>query len=348
MRAWGTRYWKLDFFDLQTSAAASRRVGLGDLYKRSYTSFRQAAGTGAHLAPCSCPTNLQAGYADSVRVAADIGNAGSWPGAWKDFRYGMATVAGLWYKNRNFWVNDPDSIQIAKGCSFSEVRVRATVVALSGGHLMLSEDLQTVDAARIEMIRRLLPPHTSAARPLDLFASPFPEGYPSLWALTVQTADGPFTVLAAFNLADRTRSFTIEPAMLGISGGEEFLAIEWWQCRWLGRFARAFALEVPAEDVAVIHARPCGSRPSLLTTSCPLTGPWIVERTSFDEVTGVLSGTVVTKAGLRLLLFGHLPRPWTLERRAAFHGSVSSAGGWQSELVTTAERTPFEVRFQEE
>jgi hypothetical protein len=49
---------------------------------------------------------------------------------------------------------------------------------------------------------------------------------------------------------------------------------------------------------------------------------------------------------LPLVLFGHLPAPWTLERRTAFHATASSVGGWQSELVTTDQRTRFEVRFQ--
>src|SRR5205807_504914 len=111
-------------------------------------------------------------------------------------RYGMATVAALWYKNRKFWVNDADSIQFAKGCSLNEARVRATVAALSGGHLMVSEDVREIEPERLEMIRRLIPPYPEAARPLDLFEHPFPEGYPALWALSLKSGFGNLTTLA--------------------------------------------------------------------------------------------------------------------------------------------------------
>jgi alpha-galactosidase len=346
MRAWGTWYWKLDFFSLMTSAKMRRRLGEGELYARTWRTFREAAGETAHLAPCSCRTNIQLGYNDSVRVATDIGNAGHWPGAMKEYRHGMATIAALWYKNRRFWVNDADSIQVGKGCALSEARVRATVVALSGGHFMLSEDLRTVDEERIEMIRRLLPPYPEAARPIDLFENPFPEGYPCLWSLSLSTGFGPLTVLAVFNLGDRTRTWTITPGMVGIEEGKEFLALEWWQCRWLGRFSGPFAIEVPAEDVAVIHARPCGSTPSLVSVSHHITGGWIIEEASFDERTGMLSGTIATRRGLRIVLFGHLPTGWSFSREANFHGSISSTGGWQSELTTTSQRTRFEIGFR--
>lgn len=346
MKGWGARYWKLDFFDVRTSAAVRSRLGVGELYARTYRTFREAVGEAGHLAPCSCRTNSQLGYNDSVRIATDIGIAGTWPGAACEFRHGMATVAALWYKNRTFWVNDADSIQVAKGCSLGEARVRATVAALSGGHLMLSEDLRTVDAERIEMVRRLLPPCPKAARPIDLFDNPFPDGYPSLWSLSLETSIGPLTVLAVFNLSEATRTWTLTPHMLGIPSGQEFLALEWWQCRWLGTYSGSFTVEVPAEDVAIIHARRCGSVPSLVSVSHPITGGWIIEQESFDERTRVLSGTVATKAGIRLVLFGHLPRGWSLAREAGFHGSVSSAGGWQYELTTTAMRTAFSIGFE--
>jgi len=344
MKDWGAVYWKLDFFALQTSDKS--RLRTGELYARTWRSFREAVGEGLHLAPCSCGTNLQIGYCDSVRIASDIGNAGHWPGAMKDYRYGMATTVGLWYKNRKFWINDPDSIQIAKGCSLAEARVRATVVALSGGHLMLSEDLRGVDSERIEMIRRLIPPYPQAARPLDLFESPFPESYPTFWALSLQTGFGPMTVLAVFNLTPKTRTYRIQPEMLGIPSGREFLALEWWQYKWLGRFRDIFPIDVPAEDVAVIHARPTREVPSMLSVSHSITGGYIVEEVSFDPETGRLTGTLATKAGLPVVLFGHIPPGWGLSREAGCHTTISSVGGWQSEVLTTDMRTRFAIEFE--
>jgi hypothetical protein len=346
MKNWGVRYWKLDFFSLETSPSQARRLGLGELYARTWRTLRAAAGPESHLAPCSCSTNLQLGYDDSVRIAADIGNAGLWPEHVESFRYGMGTIAALWYKHRNFWVNDADSIQIAKGCSLAEARVRATVVALSGGHLMVSEDLRRVDPARLEILRRLLPAYPRAARPLDLFENPAPEGYPALWSLSLPTGFGPMTVLAVFNLTDRVREFEIRPAMLGIPSGREFAALEWWQSRWLGRFRGAFRLQVPPLDVALIHAQPTREEPWLVSSSHHFTGGYIVENVAFDPASGALRGELVTRLGLRTVLHGCAPGSWNLTREEAFHTVNGPTGLWQSEVVTTSTRTPFTIRFR--
>ena len=344
MKTWDTVYWKLDFFSLRKSAGD--KTGIGALHERTWTNFRQAVGEEGHLAPCSCGTNIQLGYCDSIRIGSDIGNAGAWPGAIEQYRHGIAPVAGLWYKNRTFWVNDPDSIQIGKGCSLGEARVRATAAALSGGHLMLSEDLASMDGERLEMIRRLLPPCGQAARPLDLFEHPFPEEYPALWALSLDTGMGPVTALAAFNLTETTRTFRIEPDMLGMEEGCEFLALEWWQSRWLGRFDGPFNLEVPPGDVAVIHAGHPQEVPSLISVSHHITGGYIVDEVTFDPDSGLLSGILATKAGLNLVLFGHLPEGWTLSRESRFHGMAGAIGSWQHEVVTTETHTPFAIRFE--
>ena len=346
MKRWGVSYVKCDFFALQTSEPRRSTLGIGELHSRTWKNWRKAVGPHLHLAPGSCDTNLQLGYSDSIRIATDIGNAGRWPGAMEQFRYGMASIAAQWYKNRNFWVNDADSIQIAKGSSLSEARVRATTVALSGGHFMLSEDLRAVDAERIEMIRRVLPPYPEAARPLDLFENVFPEGYPHLWSLRVKTGLGTIKVLAVFNLTRNSRTFRITPEMVGIQNKRTFIALEWWQCKWLGRFRGAFQVEVPAEDVAVIHAQVVRKVPSLISVSHHITGGYIVEKVRFNRTSGTLEGVLATKSGLRVVLFGHIPPGWRLAREEQFHAVVNSLRGWQAEVRTTSQRTAFTLRFE--
>src|SRR5262249_11798896 len=144
-----------------------------------------------------------------------------------------------------------------------------------------------------------------AARPLDLFENPFPDGYPRFWSLPVHTGSGTMNVLAVFNLTPKMQTFEITPAMLGIAKGREFMAFEWWQYKWLGRFKSHFRVDVPAEDVAVIHAQPVRSVPSLLSVSHHITGTHIVEGVRFENRSGKLKGVLATKAGLAVVLFGY-------------------------------------------
>ena len=133
---------------------------------------------------------------------------------------------------------------------------------------------------------------------------------------------------------------------VALAKGKAFLALEWWQYRWLGRFEEEFEIEVPAGDVAVIHAQPVKDVPSLVSVSHHFTGGYIVEDVEFDASAATLKGVLATKPGLRVVLFGSKGGGWKLARTASFHAMENSCGGWQSDVITTGMRTPFTIPFE--
>ncbi|MFP4383431.1 MAG: hypothetical protein ACLFSE_05255 [Spirochaetia bacterium] len=346
IRKWGADYCKLDFFNPLKGEETGKNISQGELLKNTWDALRRGFGWDGHLAPCSCETNLQLGYCDSVRIAADIGIAGTWPGAFEGYRYGHSTIAASWFKNRRFWVNDADSVQVGNGCSLGEARTRTTAAALSGGHLMTGDDLSRISADRLELIRRVLPMIPHAARPLDLFENPFPEGYPSLWCLDAEWPEGPRKTLAVFNLTRSTQRYLIHPEWLGVEDGTPFCALEWWQYRWLGRFSSSFEIEVPPEDTAVIHGMPLSAEPRIVSVSHHITGGYILSRQEFDSDSGRLHGSLRTKPGLNIVLLGYAPEQWVLDPHKAFHCAGSGLGSWQYELVTAGPDTEFSIFFR--
>lgn len=341
----GMRYFKLDFLALRTSSPNRPHAHAGRLHDHAWQTFRRAVTADTHLAPCSCDTNLALGRCDSVRISADIGEAGKWPGHARGYRHGLSAIAALWYKHRRFWTNDPDSLQLGKGCSMGEARVRATAAALSGGHLMLSEDLRGLAPARLELVRRLLPAVPTAAVPLDLFEAPFPEGYPAIWQWDVETPTGPARAVALFNLDRQTRTFTLNPSHFDLDASAEWMALEWWQQRWLGRIRGAADVEVPPQDVAIVHAQPATDTPAILSCSHHPAGLTLVESPRFDPDSATLSATLVTRPGLHTVVFGQMPTDWRLAGTMRSHAIANADGGWQCEVHTTGTRTPFHVEF---
>jgi hypothetical protein len=341
---WGCAYWKLDFFTLITSQKERFEVTVGDLYAQTYSNFRKAVGEIGHLAPCSCDTNMQLSYNDSIRIAADIGNAGAWPKELESFRRGLSTIASLWYKHRRFWVNDADSIQVGCGCGLNEARVRATVVAFSGSHLMVSEDLRWVSPDRLEIIRRLLPAYGQAARPIDLFDHPAPD-VPHIWQLEVESDWGACNALAIFNLTEEIMKVQVQPDWFGLPTGALFGVIEWWQQRWIGKFDGIFEVIIPPMDVAVLHAQLLKPHPWLISVSHHFTGGLIIENLSFDPEKEQLKGEVVTRPGISMSLMGTVPPGWTIPSDADYHGRCNGDGGWAYEVRTTSQRTPFAIQF---
>ncbi len=344
--ALGFRYFKMDFFALRTSENNRRHAASERLHNQAWRTLRESVSPDAHLAPCSCDTNLALGRCDSVRISADIGEAGQWPSAAQRYRNALSAIGASWFKHRRFWTNDPDSVQLGKGCSLGEARVRATAAAFSGGHLMLSEDLRGIDAARLEMFRRLLPAVPTAAVPLDLFDNPAPSGYPAVWRLRTEAPSGSAQAIALFNLNNETQSFCVRPEMFGFSADSEWLALEWWQYRWLGCFQGAFTLDVPPLDVAVVHAQPVGEQPAVVSCAHHPTGLYIVEDAAFDVESGILSGRLATRPGLKTVLFGYTPSHWRLTAGMKNHVIANSLGGWQCEVTTTGKKTGFNVCFE--
>ena len=342
----GCSYCKVDFFVLEKDEQKGRNYSMGELYNLSWKSFREGFGDDRHIAPCSCDTNMQLGHCDSVRIASDIGEAGSWPGAYEKYRYGHSTIAALWYKNIKFWVNDPDSLQVGKGCSLGEARIRATTVALAGGHVMLSEDLRLMSPERLELVRRILPPIKKSARPYNLFENPFPDGYPSVWRLDSKWQAGPGITLALFNFERKTKQFHIEPQMLEIDNDHEFIVLEWWQGRWLGRFNDSFHVDVPPEDCAVLHAVPVHDYPCVVSVSHHITGGYILDKVKFNANTKTLSGEIHSKPGIDMVIYGYLPSGWEIPAAERGHTILNSLGGWQSEIRTVSTVTTFSLKFE--
>jgi hypothetical protein len=211
---------------------------------------------------------------------------------------------------------------------------------------MAGDDLRRISPERLELIKRVLPMITNAARPLNLFENPFPEGYPSIWSLEAAWPYGPRKILAIFNLTDRFQRYWVEPEWLGIPQDKEYTVLEWWQYRRLGCLSGALKLEVPPEDAAVLHAAPVLDVPRVVSVGHHITGGYILDNVAFDEDSGELSGELVTKPGLRTVLFGHTPTDWELVPAKTFHTSCSSSGEWQYEIITTGTRTGFRLPFR--
>jgi len=76
------------------------------------------------------------------------------------------------------WLNDPDCFMIRRRQSKlteDEVKSMASVYAITGGLILISDDMSLVDADRIDLARRTLELRTRGCRVPDLMRSPFPE-----------------------------------------------------------------------------------------------------------------------------------------------------------------------------
>jgi alpha-galactosidase len=213
---WGYDYVKIDF--IYAAAIEGLRsdpnVTRAQAYRRGLQAVRRAVGERFVLG-CGAPIGPSVGVVNGMRIGPDVAPAWyppfrggrrsglSFPSALNSIRN---TITRFW-THRRLWQSDPDCLlarDFETQLTDAEVRTLATVVALSGGMFLLSDDMPRLSPERLALVKKLLPLAGEAALPLGLTEDELPR---ALW----RESDG---LLAAFNWSDEAAdvSLTLPPA----------------------------------------------------------------------------------------------------------------------------------------
>ena len=263
---WGYSFLKLDFLyaaalpgryhDPSKTRAEVLRLGLEAL--------RRAAGPDTLLLGCGCPLGSAIGLVDAMRIGADtdpswaphfnniyslFGSEPHMPSARNSMHNALsrAPLHGQW------WVNDPDCLLLRPNSQLSEAEVQftATVIALTGGQLLLSDDLPALPPARLRLAQQLLPMLPGPAQVLDWFD----QISPAHLRLDLDGPAGPWSLLALLNWNDEERWLPCTPAEFHLPPGKTYLGREFWSGQILELNAQS-QLKLPAHGAALLAVRP--------------------------------------------------------------------------------------------
>jgi alpha-galactosidase len=264
---WGFPYLKLDFLyaaalpgcyrDPTKTRAQVRRLGLEAL--------RQAAGEETFLLGCGCPLGSAVGLVDAMRIGADVGVR------WRPSHWGIETFfqaepgfpsARNAIQNaltrlplhQRWWINDPDCLLLRPTTllTLAEVQSLATVVALSGGLLLLSDDLPALPPERLRIAQALLPLIGQKPRLIDWFDSPTPRRL----RLDLQGVTGAWHLLALFNWQDNPQDLTLHLEDFSLEPGADYRASEFWSGELRQILHREAEFKgVPAHGVILLAVR---------------------------------------------------------------------------------------------
>lgn len=241
---WGYEYVKIDF--LFGAAIAGRRhdpsATRAAAYRRALEAVRAGVGERFVLG-CGSLMAPSTGYFDGNRIGNDVA-------PWWRFLTGEQraqpvppartpddplsaevavrnTMTRSWMHGR-LWANDPDCMLVRTErtkITLDETRSMAAAIALSGGMMLSSDDLELVPPERIEILSMMLPALPRSATPVDLIDRDMPERF----EITDDRAFDPLTVIGAFNFDDVPRDVTVtlpEGKWHGFElWGEEYLGV---------------------------------------------------------------------------------------------------------------------------
>eukprot|EP00536_Pseudo-nitzschia_multiseries_P008284 jgi/Psemu1/325132/estExt_fgenesh1_pg.C_2090008 len=192
VKDWGFNVLKIDFlyaaclegngkYDMSMTRAEAMHLAL--------QTIREAAGPSVFLIGCGCPMASGIGYIDGMRVSADTGP--TWypelPLPWWD----NGTLPSLRGMIRNsmsrapmghrWWQNDPDCLLLGESTKLTneEVASAASIIAMTCGMLLVSDDLTKVGPERMKILSRIFPMTGVSGVILDLHTTK-DKGMPSL------------------------------------------------------------------------------------------------------------------------------------------------------------------------
>lgn len=167
------------------------------------------------------------------------------------------TLTRAWMHDR-LWVNDPDCLLVREDrtkLTLDEVRTLATLIALSGGMTLSSDNLTQVPEQRLALLSMALPPLPRGGRARDLMERSLPRAFEWRGQSTLE----PSWLLAVVNWDDRPRAVDVE-----LPDGQ-WTAFELWTQRAFGaargtlRFPR-----VPAHGCRLVALRPAAGSPQFM------------------------------------------------------------------------------------
>ena len=156
--------------------------------------------------------------------------------------------------HRRWWLNDPDCLLLRPETSLSlaEVHTLATVNALTGGLLLVSDNLPALPADRRRLLGTLLPPIGKTPHVLDWFEN----APPARLQLDLKGPAGPWHLLAFFNWADRPQDLVIRLQDTFLDSRETYLARSFWTGETFRLNQLPLTLPgVPAHGVVLLAAR---------------------------------------------------------------------------------------------
>ncbi len=241
---WGYTYLKLDF--LYAAALPGRRhdptLTRPQVLRLGLNLIREVAGDDVFLLGCGCPLGPAVGIVDAMRIGPDIAPHW-WPrlyGLSRPWR-GKVTYPAAVNAIRNtlvrssyhrrLWWNDPDCV-IARvrdiRLSPQEVQSWLSVVGLSGGLVVLSDDLDALPEERRQWVASLLPVQPEVGRPLDMLEHTIPETV----ALYLKRPWGEGVTVGIFNWRDEPRTRALQLGVLGLDWQRPYHALDFWSGRY--------------------------------------------------------------------------------------------------------------------
>ena len=329
-REWGVRYYMLDFlyavwgsmefndyYDMTIIKGPQLlRSGLDVISEASGPDTYRLASTGPtfhcidHMAACRIGNDYGEGRALSPNShfypATFVINGAEF---WTSHKPASTNMACSYFTHNKLFIHDSGNVMtVDKPIPVSEAQIAATIFGLSGGPVMLGDDIDRISEERLALIRKVFPRTPEIATPVDLFDSPHPD-YPRVFHLGIDTDWGAWDLVGILNYDAEPYSRVIGPEVFGLEPESPYIVWEFWNEQYVGVAGGGLKVEIPPRSARLYRLCRALDRPQVLGTDMHvLQGRAELADINWDPVTMTLSGSATRPAGELGSLFVHAPK----------------------------------------
>jgi alpha-galactosidase len=273
---WGFPYLKLDF--LYAGALPGKRFDQtrtrAQILRAAMQAVRERVGKNTFILACGAPLGSVLGLVEANRIGPDV--SGDWTPKYfgttfffekersmPSARNSIQNILTRAEMHDRWWINDPDCLLVRSttNLKLAEVQTLASVIAITGGSLLISDDLPTLEPERRRIAEVLLPVIGKRAFVMDWLDTTTPHNL----RLDLKNSTGEWQLLARFNWKENVREVFVSfpdfclPKL-------DYWAYSFWNQK-IYRVKAGDPIQIPSiqpHGVAMLALRPIVDQPQYL------------------------------------------------------------------------------------
>lgn len=277
---WGYRMLKIDFLNAGAlpGQRSNPRLTRAEALRMGLEAIREGAGEDTFLLGCGCPFGPAIGLVDAMRIGPDTAPSWTpyfhwlkWAGPllksnpnMPALRNAVRNTLNLSSLHKKWWWNDPDCLLVRESGSKltgAEVQSFVTLVGLSGGLLVSSDDLGQVSAERLEWLSRLVPSLGLRGEALELLE----KDMPGVYRAVIEHQGQHWQLVGLFNWSDQPADLELKFSRLGYDPGSSLHLFDFWEAKYQ-RTSKALVVfpDVPPHSCKLLRICEAGEVPQVV------------------------------------------------------------------------------------
>lgn len=236
---WGFPYLKLDF--LYAGALPGKHydqtMTRAQVFDHGMKLIRETVTDHTYLLGCGAPIGSMIGYVDAMRIGADVSS--DWEPKYNGIEILFPnepnipsvknamqnTVTRAWFHN-HWWMNDPDCLLLRSTTNLTEDEIctQAGLTAMSGGLVLLSDDLAQIPETRMKLLRKILPVIGKTPQVID-WQGKFT---PSKLRIDLENSTGDWNLISFTNWTDFPVHHQIKASDFHLEADNDWLVSSFW------------------------------------------------------------------------------------------------------------------------